>query len=98
MLQAKLSETVHTENEWAGKVRAVVNRVDAREESVNEKLDAQQMKLDAQDAKLEQIWGSLQRLLPKDHDGIRNRSVWTAAAASLVGLNKGLDRYASSDQ
>ena len=75
VLRAKLSETVRTENEWAGKVRAVVNRVDALEDSVNKKLDAQQMKLDAQDAKLEQILGSLQRLLPQDHDGHRHWSV-----------------------
>ena len=73
VLRAMASEVPHTD-EWAGKVKTVVNRVDSLEEKVDEKLsalqEAQDAKLDAlqsaQDAKLEKILSALQLLLPED--------------------------------
>ena len=72
VLRAIASEVPHTD-EWAGKVKTVVNRVDSLETKVDEKLGAQdeqlsalQAKADAQDAKLEKILTALQLLLPED--------------------------------
>ena len=79
VLRAMASEVPHTD-EWAGKVKTVVNRVDSLETKVDEKLsaqdeqlsalqakaDAQDAKLDAQDAKLEKILSALQLLLPEE--------------------------------
>ena len=72
VLRAMASEVPHTD-EWAGKVKTVVNRVDSLETKVDEKLsalqakvDAQDAKLDAQDANLGKILTALQLLLPED--------------------------------
>jgi hypothetical protein len=76
VLRAIASEVPHTD-EWAGKVKTVVNRVDSLEAKVDEKLSAQDEQLsalqsalqanaDAQDAKLEKILTALQLLLPED--------------------------------
>ena len=65
VLRAIASEVPHTD-EWAGKVKTVVNRVDSLEAKVDEKLSAQDAKLDAQDANLEKILTALQLLLPED--------------------------------
>ena len=62
MLRAKPSEVPHTD-EWTGKVKAVVKRVDSLETKMDEKLSALQS---AQDAKLEKILSALQLLLPDD--------------------------------
>ena len=80
VLRAKASEVPDTD-EWAGKVKAVVKRVDSLEAKVDEKssaleakVDALDAKLDAKldaqdaklDAKLEKILSALQLLLPED--------------------------------
>ena len=69
MLRAKPSEVPHTD-EWTGKVKAVVKRVESLETKMDEKLSslqsAQDAKLDAQNAKLEKILGALRLLLPDD--------------------------------
>eukprot|EP01050_Picozoa_sp_SAG11_P019223 SAG11_NODE_3029_length_2753_cov_8.497739_2_plen_108_part_00 len=69
VLRAKPSEVLHTD-EWAGKVRTVVNRVDALEIKMDEKLsalqDALETKVDAHDAKLEKILSAIQLFLPED--------------------------------
>ena len=65
VLQAKLSEA-SGKDEWAGKVNAIVKRVDLRVDRVDEKLEAMEAKLQANqdkiDKKLEQVLSALQQL------------------------------------
>ena len=65
VLRAKPSEVPHTD-EWTGKVKAVVKRVESLETKMDEKLTTLQSVQSAQDAKLEKILGALQLLLPDD--------------------------------
>ena len=73
VLRAIASEVPHTD-EWAGKVKTVVNRVDSLEAKVDEKLSAQDEQLsalqsalqanaDAQDAKLDAQDAKLEKIL-----------------------------------